>query len=173
MILSSNVRASPHCLALLSYTPIEAPAMANNHQDELHPAKVQQAVAADTGIFEKSVLDSPADQTQSPAQTKTQDDDAPMDGGTRAWLQVVASFLLYFNHLYALQPPTNPIYKESWPSKHLLTLQWFGDCSEVCSIASVPSSRTTRQTSSRLFRPRPSHGSAPSRYSASCLLEPS
>lgn len=76
--------------------------MSNNRQDELHTAQVQQIVAADTGVFEKSVLEPPAEQTQPPAQIQTQDDDAPIDGGSRAWLQVVASFLLYFNHLYAL-----------------------------------------------------------------------
>lgn len=80
--------------------------MSNNHQDELHAAQVQQVVAADAGVFEKSVLEPAAEQIQPPAQTKTQDDSALIDGGARAWLQVVASFLLYFNHLYG-SPTTN------------------------------------------------------------------
>lgn len=76
--------------------------MSNNLENELHATEVQQIVAADTGIFEKSALEPPAEDTQPQRKTKTQDDDAPIDGGTQAWLQVVASFLLYFNHLYAL-----------------------------------------------------------------------
>jgi hypothetical protein len=76
--------------------------MSDNFDNELHASEVQQIVAADTGVFEKSVLEPPAEDTQPQTQIKSQDDDAPIDGGTQAWLQVVASFLLYFNHLYAL-----------------------------------------------------------------------
>ncbi|UKZ68339.1 uncharacterized protein TrAtP1_009378 [Trichoderma atroviride] len=76
--------------------------MSNNLENELHATEVRQVVAADTGVFEKSVLEPPAEDTQPQAQTKPQDDNAPIDGGTQAWLQVVASFMLYFNHLYAL-----------------------------------------------------------------------
>lgn len=77
----------------------------SNNENELHATQVQQTVAADTGIFEKSVLEPPTEDTQPQTQTKSQDD-APIDGGSQAWLQVVASFLLYFNHLY-VQPTTN------------------------------------------------------------------
>lgn len=95
--------------------------MSNNLENELHATKVQQIVAADTGIFEKSVLEPPPEDTQLQAQPKSQDDDAPIDGGTQAWLQVVASFLLYFNHLYVL--PTlklTDIIKILNTRKHLL-----------------------------------------------------
>lgn len=78
--------------------------MSNNFENELHATEVQQIVAADAGIFEKSAIEPLTEQAQPQpqSQTKSPDDDAPIDGGTQAWLQVVASFLLYFNHLYAL-----------------------------------------------------------------------
>jgi hypothetical protein len=39
----------------------------------------------------------PAEQAQNNGRD---DSNAPPDGGLQAWLQVVASFALYFNHLY-------------------------------------------------------------------------
>jgi hypothetical protein len=76
--------------------------MSNSLENDLHASEIQQIVAADTGVFEKSALEPSAEEAQPQTQAKAQDDNVPMDGGTQAWLQVVASFLLYFNHLYAL-----------------------------------------------------------------------
>lgn len=50
--------------------------------------------AADAGVLEQSA---PLEQAQNNGHN---DSNAPPDGGLQAWLQVVASFALYFNHLY-------------------------------------------------------------------------
>lgn len=54
----------------------------------------QPVGAADAGVLEQSA---PLEQAQNNGQD---DSNAPPDGGLQAWLQVVASFALYFNHLY-------------------------------------------------------------------------
>ncbi|PNP44211.1 hypothetical protein THARTR1_11102 [Trichoderma harzianum] len=54
----------------------------------------QPVGAADAGVVEQSA---PLEQAQDNGQD---DSNAPPDGGLQAWLQVVASFALYFNHLY-------------------------------------------------------------------------
>jgi hypothetical protein len=77
--------------------------MSKTRHNDNHVIEPQPVIAADAGVFEKSAveqLQSPAEETQ--IQTNGQDEsNAPPDGGAQAWLQVVASFMLYFNHLYA------------------------------------------------------------------------
>ncbi|PON22986.1 hypothetical protein TGAM01_v208241 [Trichoderma gamsii] len=109
--------------------------MLNNRENELHATEVQQIAVADTGIFEKSALEPITEQAQAQAQPKSQDDDAPIDGGAQAWLQVVASFLLYFNHLGLLNSfgafqsfYETDLLKDSSPS----AISWIGSIQIFC-----------------------------------------
>lgn len=68
-------------------------------QEQHHGIEPQPVVAAaaDAGVFEKAAVE--LAQTEELPATGQDDSNAPPDGGLQAWLQVVASFALYFNHL--------------------------------------------------------------------------
>ncbi|KAL7815743.1 hypothetical protein V8C26DRAFT_401425 [Trichoderma gracile] len=68
---------------------------------ELQHEQPVGATDADAGVLKEPARH----EVQLPEQNWNQNDEsnAPPDGGLQAWLQVVASFFLYFNHLYALQ----------------------------------------------------------------------
>lgn len=75
---------------------------------ELQPEQPVGAADADAGILKESTRHEahlPEQDTQDQNQTQSDESNAPPDGGLQAWLQVVASFFLYFNHLYALHRP--------------------------------------------------------------------
>ncbi|KAL6864529.1 MFS general substrate transporter [Trichoderma novae-zelandiae] len=69
---------------------------------ELQHEQPVGAADAGAGVLESSArheVQLTGQDTKNESQNQSDESDAPPDGGLQAWLQVVASFFLYFNHL--------------------------------------------------------------------------
>lgn len=73
---------------------------------ELQHEQPVGAADTDAGVLKESArhgVQLPEQENQDQNQNGNDESNAPPDGGLQAWLQVVASFFLYFNHLYAFK----------------------------------------------------------------------
>ena len=75
------------------------------HEKPIGATDVDASVLTEPARHEAQL---PEPDTQDQTQNQNDESNAPPDGGLQAWLQVVASFLLYFNHLYAISNNDNP-----------------------------------------------------------------
>ncbi|KAL7931653.1 major facilitator superfamily domain-containing protein [Trichoderma chlorosporum] len=109
--------------------------MSNLQIQEQRLMEPQPIGAAEAGVAEESAtheLQSPAGQAQDNGRD---DSDVPPDGGLQAWLQVVASFALYFNHLGLLNSfgvfqayYETDLLRDSSPS----AISWIGSVQVFC-----------------------------------------
>ncbi|KAL7794214.1 major facilitator superfamily domain-containing protein [Trichoderma ceciliae] len=109
--------------------------MSKTHREEHHVVEPQPVVATDAGVFEKPAVEqvqSPTEQVQSHGQDESNE---PLEGGLQAWLQVAASFLLYFNHLGLLNSfgvfqsfYETDLLRDSSPS----AISWIGSIQVFC-----------------------------------------